>query len=592
MHVSAQHTASGLAWVPRHEDARATLAMAQTHGMSELLAGMLIGRGVTVDDASAFLNPTLRDYLPDPFHLKDMARAVARLLRAIERRERITVFGDYDVDGATSTALLHAYFRALGVPLAYYIPDRLKEGYGPTEAAFAAIIDAGAQLIITVDCGTLSHAPIAYAQARGVDVIVLDHHLSSGALPPAHAVVNPNRVDETSPCRQLAAVGVVFLVLVALNKKIKESGIGDGGLGIEKNSPPSTLNLLNVLDLVALGTVCDVMPLTGLNRALVTQGLKIIKNRSHTGLAALADCARLQESPTVYHLGFLLGPRINAGGRVGESTLGVRLLTTDQQQERSELAARLEQLNAERQAIEAGITEQALALAQRQLNAPVIVVAQEGWHAGVIGIVAARLKEQFSRPAAVIALEQGVGKGSARSVMGADMGAAIHAAHTQGIITAGGGHAMAAGFTVAAEHVDTLHAFLCQRLEHAVAEYNEARVRKLDGWVSVGAANLALIEEMSAAGPFGIGNPSPRLGIKSARIAHRDVMKDKHIRLNLVDDRGSGTLQAVAFSAVGTKLGDWLLNEKILHLAGELKLNSWQGRVRPQFTIEDAAKAG
>ncbi len=578
MHIPASSTASGLPWVVRHSDERLSLAIAQAHGVSELVASILVGRGVGLDEVPRFLAPTLRDYLPDPFHLIDMDKAAARLVRAIETKEATAVFGDYDVDGATSTALLCSYFSALGITLRTYIPDRLKEGYGPTTEAFKKLIDEGAKLIVTVDCGIMSHEPIAYAKSRGVDVIVLDHHLSSGELPKAQALVNPNRVDETSEHRQLAAVGVTYLLLVALGKKLREAGYA--------NLP----DLLTLLDLVALGTVCDVMPLTGLNRAFVTQGLKILKGRGHKGLAVLADVARLNEVPNVYHLGFLLGPRINAGGRVGEANLGVRLLTTTDEDERRIIAQRLDQLNAERQIIEADIVEQAMVLAEKQTNAPVIMVASEGWHAGVIGIVAARLKEKFSRPAAVIALEGGIGKGSARSVTGADFGAAIHAAHTEGIIDSGGGHAMAAGFNLPSGKVGQLHEFLCARLERAVADYNEARVRKLDGWVSVGAANLKLIEEISAAGPFGIGNPSPRFAIKSAKILHRDVMKDVHIRLVLGDDAGSGRLNAVSFKSVGTPLGAYLLNERTLHLAGELKRNSWQGADSAQFMIEDAAK--
>lgn len=581
MRIDAVYTASGLSWVPRAADERLTLAIAQQHGVSELVASILAGRGVAMEDVPKFLAPTLRDYLPDPFHLIDMDKAVARLLKAMEKKEPIAVFGDYDVDGATSTALLVSYFAMLGIPLRTYIPDRLKEGYGPTVTAFEKLIGQGATLIVTVDCGTLSHEPIAIAQQHGVDVIVLDHHLSGGDLPAAHAIVNPNRVDETSPHRQLAAVGVTYLLLVALNKTLREAR------HLTKEHAP---DLLALLDLVALGTVCDVMPLTGLNRAFVAQGLKVLKGRTQQGLAALADVARLHEVPNVYHLGFLLGPRINAGGRVGEADLGARLLTTTDEGERRAIALRLDALNTERQAIEAAITEQAMALAEKQANVPVIVVAKEGWHAGVIGIVAARLKEQFSKPAAVIALDRHAGKGSARSVPGADLGAAVHAAHTQGIIEGGGGHAMAAGFNLHAGKIDTLHAFLCQRLERAVADYNEARVRKLDGWISAGAATLDLIEEVAAAGPFGLGNPSPRFAIKSARVVHREIMKDIHIRLALADDTGSGRLGAVSFKSVGTPLGEWLLNERVLHLAGELKVNNWQGQERAQFLIEDAAR--
>lgn len=576
MQIPSAFTASGLAWVPRAADTRTALAIAQQHGLPELLASILAGRGVGVDDAPQYLAPTLRDQLPDPFHLKDMDKAVARIVRAIERRETIAIFGDYDVDGATSTALLWHVLHPLGVRVLPYIPDRAKEGYGPTTPAFETLIADGATLIITVDCGTMAHVPIAHAHARGVDVVVIDHHLSGGDLPAAYALVNPNRFDETSDQRQLAAVGVTFLLLVALNKSLREKGV-------------PTTDLLGLLDMVALGTVCDVMPLTGLNRAFVTQGLKLLGQRRQQGLAALADVAALHEPPSAYHLGFIYGPRINAGGRVGEAGLGVRLLTSTDMGELQDTALRLHRHNAERQAIEAGVLEQALAQAHSQANAPVIVVAGEGWHPGVIGIVAGRLKEKFSRPAAVISLEAAVGKGSARSVTGADMGAAIHAAVQRGLITSGGGHAMAAGFSLHADQCDALRDFLCERMARAVADYAESRVRKLDGWISCAGATPELLEMIGRAAPYGLGNPSPRFGIAHARIIHRTVMKDKHLKLVLADEAG-GRLDAVAFNVGDSQLGAWLATLPSLHLAGELTMNRWQGRQSPQFIVEDAAK--
>ena len=574
-------TASGLPWRLRHDDARMALGLAQQHGISELLAGVLAGRGVTADTATQFLNPTLRDYLPDPFHLLDMDKAVARLVQAVGKHEKIAVFGDYDVDGATSTAILMQYFSALGIALEPYIPDRMKEGYGPTDTAFETLIKRGATLIITVDCGTLAHGPIALAQGKGIDVIVLDHHLSSGALPVACAIVNPNRVDETSEHRNLAAVGVTFLTIVALNKRLRETGF------FAQQKEP---NLLALLDLVALGTVCDVMPLTGLNRAFVAQGLKVMAGRGSLGLSVLADVARLDEQPNVYHLGFLLGPRINAGGRVGKSSLGVELLTSGDDTHARGIAAVLDTHNSERQAIEAGVSEQAFAMAQAQANMPVIMVAGEGWHQGVIGIVAGRLKEKYSRPAIVVALENGMGKASSRSVAGADMGAAVHAAIAQGIIEYGGGHAMAAGFSLKAEAVPDMHAFLIARMEAAVSAYNEARVQKYDGLLSVGGASLATLEEIAAAGPYGLGNPNPRFVLADAQVQHRSVMKEKHLKLILGDASGAGRLEAVAFNAVGTDLGAWLMTERSLHLLGELKRNSWQGRESAQFLSADAAR--
>jgi single-stranded-DNA-specific exonuclease len=554
--------------------------MAQQHGIPELLANILAGRGVALDQVPTFLNPTLRDYLPDPFHLLDMDKATARLAQAITANECIAVFGDYDVDGATSTALLHHYLAAFGQCIVPYIPDRMKEGYGPTIAAFKKLIDDGAKLIVTVDCGTLAQEPIAYAHDRGIDVIVLDHHLSDGALPPAYAVVNPNRVDETSPHTNLAAVGVTFLTLIALNRTLR-----DQGFFAQQFREP---NLLSLLDIVALGTVCDVMPLTGLNRAYVAQGLKMLARREQLGLRALSDVARMDEVPNVYHLGFLLGPRINAGGRVGQSGLGISLLTCTDDAQAQQLAKQLDIHNAERQAIESVVLDQAMLQAEGQANMPVMLLAAEGWHPGVIGIVAGRIKEKFQRPVGVVALEGGKGKASARSVPGADFGAAIHAAHAQGLIEAGGGHAMAAGFSLTAEQLPGLHAFLIGRMEVAVAHYNESRLRKLDGWLTPSAANLELLDEIAKGGPYGLGNPAPRFGLKEVQIVRTDLLKEKHVRCILTDKLG-GRLTAIAFNAEGTTLGEWLKTQKTLHLAGELKRNSWQGRDSVQLMIEDAA---
>lgn len=621
MHTPPSTTASGLPWQLRTGDVRLPLAMAQQHGISELLAGILAGRGVALDDVPHFLNPTLRDYLPDPFHLIDMDKAVDRILRAINENQPIAVFGDYDVDGATSTALLMQYFGALGIAVTPYIPDRMTEGYGPTVEGFEKIIEGfrlqvsgsrnahaetrnsepGTSLILTVDCGTLAHAPIAHAKARGVDVIVIDHHLSSGALPDAYAVVNPNRVDETSPHTHLAAVGVTFLLLVALNARLK--GAGGWRLGAGKKDraslAPSTQppapsthlpNLLSMLDLVALGTVCDVMPLTGLNRAFVAQGLKVMARRQNLGLATLADIARMDELPNVYHLGFLLGPRINAGGRVGKSGLGVELLTAEDPDAARAIAATLDRHNQERQAIEAGVLEQALAAAEPQRNMPVLLVAGQGWHPGVIGIVAGRLKEKFHRPAIVVALEGDAGKASARSVPGADMGAAVHAAIAEGLLPSGGGHAMAAGFSLSADAIAPLHAFLNRRMEAAVANYQDARVMKFDGRISVSGATLDTLDDIARAGPYGLGNPGPRFVLKAANILHRSVMKEKHIRLTLGDDSGPARLNAVAFGAVGTLMGEWLMSERRLDFLGEIKRNVWQSRETVQLMVEDVAK--
>ena len=574
-------TASGIPWVMRLVDERPAYAIAQAHGIPEIIARIIAARGVAIEDADAYLKPSLKNSLPDPSHLRDMDAGVARMVQAIEQRETIAVFGDYDVDGATSSALLMLYAQAIGITLLPYIPDRVKEGYGPNIAAFDTLIDKGTSLILTVDCGTLAYAQVAHANARGCDVIILDHHTAEAHLPKACATINPNRLDETSEHRTLAAVGVTFLFLVAMNRALRTKGFFSAG-----QSEP---DLLSMLDIVALGTVADVVPLKGLNRVLVAQGLKVMAARRSVGLAALMDVARLDEKPGTYHLGYLLGPRINAGGRVGEAGLGLELLTTQDAIHAHTMAQTLDRYNQERQAIEAGVLAQAMEKAEAQANQPVMLIASEGWHQGVIGIVAGRIKEQWQRPTAVVALEGGMGKASARSVDGADFGAAVHSAHALGLIEAGGGHAMAAGFTVREDKLDALHSFLNERMAGAVADYAAGRTLKLDGWLSCAGATLELLEQIEQAGPFGAGNPQPRFGLREVSVVNISVMKEKHLRLVLADKNGKGRLNAVAFSVAGTTLGEALTSRKTLHLAGSLKKNQWQGNTSVQFMIDDAA---
>ena len=480
--LGVERSLTGRRWTARGLDERAALALAQRLALPEPVARVLAGRGIGLEEAEAFMAPTLRAQLPDPFHLRDMARAAARVAEAVMSGEAIAVFGDYDVDGATSAALLKRFFAAVGVPIRVYIPDRLKEGYGPNAPALLRLKAEGMRLVITVDCGTSALEPLAVAADAGLDVIVVDHHVAEPKLPPAYAVVNPNRLDETSPHRQLAAVGVAFLLVVAANRALREAG------WYRQHSEP---DLMQWLDLVALGTVCDVVPLTGINRALVTQGLKVMARRANPGLKALADSARLDERPNAYHLGFLLGPRVNAGGRVGEADLGARLLTTSDPADAADLAQRLERYNQERQEIEARVLEEAIAAADARALGAVVFVAGQGWHAGVIGIVASRLKERYNRPAFVVALEGEIGKGSGRSVGGIDLGSAVIAAKQAGLLLQGGGHAMAAGLTVAADRLDELRDFLETRIGREIAERRIVPTLALDGALALGAANRA-----------------------------------------------------------------------------------------------------
>ncbi|MBI3452111.1 MAG: single-stranded-DNA-specific exonuclease RecJ [Rhodospirillales bacterium] len=577
---------TGKRWQARLADDRAALALALAQRLSlpEVVARVLAGRGVGPEDAPAFLEPRLREQLPDPGHLKDMEGAASRLARALAAGETIAVFGDYDVDGATSAALLQRFFCGVGGKVRLYIPDRIKEGYGPNAPALLRLKAEGAAVVVTVDCGITAHAPLAAAREAGLDVIVVDHHVAEPKLPPALAIVNPNRLDETSPHRQLAAVGVAFLLAVAVNRRLRQ----DGWYAVRPEP-----DLLALLDLVALGTVCDVVPLTGLNRAFVAQGLKVIGERRKAGLAALADVARLNGPCGTYHLGYLLGPRVNAGGRVGEADLGVRLLTTDDPAEAREIAARLDALNRERQAIEAEVLMAATAQIETRGDTGALVFATgEGWHPGVIGIVASRLRERFERPACVVAVGGGIGKGSGRSALGVDLGAAVIAARQEGLLINGGGHKNAAGFTVETGQIDALREFLAARIAGALENSDKTPHLDIDGSLSLAAATPDLVAVLEQVGPFGVGNPEPRFVFPSVRVARADIVGEKHVRCFLADQRG-GRLAAIAFRSVETPLGAALLDRTgaALHLAGRVRADEWRGERRVQLQIEDAAPA-
>jgi single-stranded-DNA-specific exonuclease len=572
---------SGNRWRMRQHDARHALAISQQLGVHELLGRILASRNITPEQAEAFLKPTLRALLPDPFLLKDMDKAANRIAESIRNKETVAVFGDYDVDGATSSALLIRYFRALGMQALVHIPDRMKEGYGPNAPALLSLKERGATLVITVDCGTMAFEPLKVAKDAGLDVIVVDHHKGDVQMPEAFAIVNPNRFDEASPHTQLAACGVTFLVMVAVNKLLRESGT-------------AVPDLLPFLDLVALGTICDVVPLTGANRALVSQGLKILRQRANAGISAAQDSAKLNEAPGTYHAGFIIGPRINAGGRVGKSDLGVRLLTTDDVLEAQAIAAELNHFNGERKAIETIVQEEAMqdALALPESDA-MIMVARKGWHAGVIGIVASRLKDHFHKPTAVIALGEGIGKASARSISGIDLGAAVVAASHAGLLLGGGGHAMAAGFTVSEDKLDSLRKFFNEYLTPLMTKLPRERLLHIDGVVSVQGLNAELVHMMEEAGPFGAGNPSVRLQLAPVKVVNATVVGENHIRVILTDAGAvsSQGFKAMAFRSLGTPLGDALLNTKgrPLHIAGQARLNNWQGREMVDFFIDDAA---
>jgi len=560
------------------------MALSQRLGVPEIVGRVMAARGIGIDEAEAFLDPTLRDALPDPAVLEDMTRAAERLAAAIRDGESIAVFGDYDVDGATSSALLARFLSALGVPARIYIPDRIAEGYGPTSPAMLRLNAEGANLVITVDCGTTAFLPLEAAADAGLDVIVVDHHVAEPALPRAIAVVNPNRLDDRSGQGTLAAVGVTFLLTVATNRTLRDSGWFE-------SSGRKEPDLLGLLDLVALGTVCDVVPLTGLNRAFVSQGLKIMGKRRNPGLVALSDVARVDSKLTEYHVGFLLGPRVNAGGRVGEAGLGARLLMTKDSGEALELAQRLDGWNAERREIEAHVLDEAIAQVEgADLSAAMIVAAGEGWHPGVIGIVAGRLKERFNRPAFVIGFEGSEGKGSGRSLEGVDLGSAVIAARQAGLLINGGGHKMAAGLTVARDKLGALRDFLEKRVAAEVARNAVIPTLRLDGEMALSGVHLDFVAALERLAPFGSGNSEPRFALTNVRVAKADVVGDGHLRCFLADNAG-GRLKAIAFRAVGEPLGDALLDKSGLGLclAGKLRPDNWQGREDVQLIIDDAA---
>ena len=566
----------GRRWIgPAPEALRLAEAMAQQTRLPTAICQTLVARGVAPEGAAAFLAPQLRDLLPDPMVLRDMGAAAERFLAAVQGGQRIAIFADYDVDGGASAALLIVWLTAMGRQATLYIPDRIDEGYGPNIPAMRTL-GAAHDLIICVDCGTLSHDPIA---AAGCDVLVLDHHLGGETLPPALAVVNPNRQDEDSGLGHLCAASVVFLVLVEVNRRLKAQDI---------HGP----DLMAMLDLVALATVADVAPLVGVNRAFVRQGLKIMARRDRPGLRALADVARMDRAPSAYALGFILGPRVNAGGRIGQADLGARLLSTASEAEATALAQRLDLLNTERRAIEAMVRAEAMAQAEARGPAgPLVWAAAEGWHPGVVGIVAARLKEAFHRPAVVIGIVDGEAKGSARSVTGVDLGAAVHRLQVEGLITKGGGHVMAAGLSMRPDQVPQAMARLAELLEKQGAGAGGPQDLRLDSLLSPAAATPDLIDQIEAAGPFGQAAPAPRFAFAAQTLVARRV-GENHLKLTFGEPGAGPKLEAMAFGGYDTPLAALDgAGHRLFHLAGKLEVNHWGGRAKVQLRLEDAAPA-
>ncbi len=577
--LGVEQSLTGRRWIgPGIEVERQAEAIAQQCALPLPMCLTLARLGVSAQDTPQYLAPTLRDLLPDPSALRDMSTAADRLLLAVQRREKIAIFADYDVDGGTSAALLIDWLRHFGQSATLYIPDRIDEGYGPNVPAMQALA-RDHDLILCVDCGTLSHDPIA--AAKGADVVVLDHHLGGETLPQALAVVNPNRQDEDGALAHLCAAAVVFLLLVACGRSLRQAG---------KDGP----DLMAMLDLVALATVADVAPLIGVNRALVRQGLKVMARRDRPGLVALGDTARLDGPPSVYHLGFVLGPRVNAGGRIGKADLGARLLASTSPHESQAMADRLEELNKERRDVEAAVRAAALEQAfSRGFDAPLVWAAGEGWHPGVVGIVASRLKELTNRPAIVIGLEGDEGKGSGRSVSGIDLGASIQRLAAEGLLIKGGGHKMAAGLTVARDQLEPAMARLSALLGKQGSDKLGAADLRLDGLLMPGAASPELVDQIETAGPFGSGAPAPRYVFPDCEIGFAKRVGDTHLKISFGDGLGA-RLDGICFGAFDGPIGPALSDRSgaRFHLAGRLEINEWGGRRNVQLRLEDAAPAG
>lgn len=584
--LGIRKSVTGQKWMDRlgPREANAALAIAQHHGISDLVSRVLAGRGVSVEGAPEFIDPSLRNLMPDPAMLTDMDKAANRIADAIMRRETVAIFGDYDVDGACSSALMARFLKHYGIAHSIYIPDRIFEGYGPNPDAMRELVAKGASLVVTVDCGTNSATSITAAKEAGADVVVIDHHQVGGDLPDdAVAIVNPNREDDISQQEHLCAAGVVFLTLVQVTKVLRERGKGPGP------------DLLSLLDLVALATVCDVVPLKGVNRAFVVKGLLVTRSQSNAGLAALGRVSRIGEPFNVFHLGYLIGPRINAGGRIGDAGLGARLLTLDDSTAADPIAAELDRLNQERQAMEAEMLIEAEAEASLELSggagASVIVTASDRWHPGIVGLLASRLKEKARRPAFAISFNaNGIGSGSGRSISGLDLGKLVRGAMERGLLVKGGGHAMAAGITIERGKLGALRAYLEEESADTVARLRENQSLSIDGAVAASGATVSLYESLQKAGPFGSAHPQPVLALPHHILADVRLVGRDHVRVALRGADGK-RVNAIAFRVAEGDLGRFLFNNigQSVHIVGNLSLNHWNGSVTPQIQILDAA---
>jgi len=572
---------SGKNWIFKKFNSSDIKIYSEDYSLSEIVAKLLSIRKKNIEDIGLFLNPTIKNLMPNPLTLKDMENAIERTYQGIKKRELIGIFGDYDVDGATSTALLARYFLSINQKIQTYIPDRKREGYGPSVEGFNNLIKLGTKIIFTVDCGTLSFEPVKIAQSQNIDVIVLDHHQSDLKLPNACAIVNPNRYDDTSKLNYLCAAGVCFMFLVALNKKLRDRNWFEE----EKINEP---NILNFLDLVSLGTVCDVVPLVDLNRAIVTQGLKVLKKRSNLGLKTLYDLCKIESQPTTYHLGYILGPRINAGGRVGKSSHGAELLASDDPQRTYQIANDLNKSNKERQSIELMLSEKVNSEVKNFQDDPVLILTGNSWHEGIIGIVASRIKEKYNKPTILISINESLGKGSARSIFGFDIGTQIIKATQSGIVEKGGGHKMAGGFTIKKENIPLFRDFLIKNFKKSKLSSSKIVNLYLDSIIAPSALNEEFYSEIERLAPFGSGNSEPKFVIENLQVITSDLVADKHIKTVLHAKDGS-VIKSIAFNAKDSPLELYLnkKNKKKFNIAGIMNLNEWRGKKSVEFIIED-----
>ena len=572
---------SGKNWIFKKFNSSDIKIYSEDYSLSEIVAKLLSIRKKNIEDIGLFLNPTIKNLMPNPLTLKDMENAIERTYQGIKKRELIGIFGDYDVDGATSTALLARYFLSINQKIQTYIPDRKREGYGPSVEGFNNLIKLGTKIIFTVDCGTLSFEPVKIAQSQNIDVIVLDHHQSDLKLPNACAIVNPNRYDDTSKLNYLCAAGVCFIFLAALNKKLRDRNWFEE----EKINEP---NILNFLDLVSLGTVCDVVPLVDLNRAIVTQGLKVLKKRSNLGLKTLYDLCKIESQPTTYHLGYILGPRINAGGRVGKSSHGAELLASDDPQRTYQIANDLNKSNKERQSIELMLSEKVNSEVKNFQDDPVLILTGNSWHEGIIGIVASRIKEKYNKPTILISINESLGKGSARSIFGFDIGTQIIKATQSGIVEKGGGHKMAGGFTIKKENIPLFRDFLIKNFKKSKLSSSKIVNLYLDSIIAPSALNEEFYSEIERLAPFGSGNSEPKFVIENLQVITSDLVADKHIKTVLYAKDGS-VIKSIAFNAKDSPLELYLnkKNKKKFNIAGIMNLNEWRGKKSVEFIIED-----